>query len=86
LIPGAGGHAAYWNRLIPELEARVHRPIAVDIEETTDHWTWMDSPPLWKLQWVITRTSSSSPSRSQEDNPPPPRRGERSMQITAPDH
>ena len=33
LIPGAGGHAAYWNRLIPELEIRGHRAIAFDIEE-----------------------------------------------------
>lgn len=33
LIPGAGGHAAYWNRLIPELERRGHRAIAVDIKE-----------------------------------------------------
>ena len=33
LIPGAGGHATYWNRLVPELENRGHRAIAVDIEE-----------------------------------------------------
>jgi pimeloyl-ACP methyl ester carboxylesterase len=33
LIPGAGGHAAYWNRLIPELERRGHHAIAVDIKE-----------------------------------------------------
>src|ERR1043166_7337824 len=33
LIPGAGGHAAYWNRLVPELETRGHPAIAVDIEE-----------------------------------------------------
>ena len=33
LIPGAGGQAAYWNRLIPELETRGHRVVAVDIEE-----------------------------------------------------
>ncbi|HEY2594987.1 MAG TPA: alpha/beta fold hydrolase [Chloroflexota bacterium] len=33
LIPGAGGHGAYWNRLVPELEARGHRAIAVDIKE-----------------------------------------------------
>jgi pimeloyl-ACP methyl ester carboxylesterase len=33
LIPGAGGHAAYWNRLVPELETRGHRAIAVDIQE-----------------------------------------------------
>jgi pimeloyl-ACP methyl ester carboxylesterase len=33
LIPGAGGHAAYWNRLTPELEKSGHRAIAVDIQE-----------------------------------------------------
>src|SRR4051812_11501424 len=33
LIPGAGGHAAYWNRVIPELESRGHRAIAVEIQE-----------------------------------------------------
>jgi pimeloyl-ACP methyl ester carboxylesterase len=33
LIPGAGGHAAYWKRLTPELEKRGHRAIAVDIQE-----------------------------------------------------
>src|SRR5947207_1197852 len=33
LIPGAGGHAAYWNRLIPELETGGHRAVAVDIQE-----------------------------------------------------
>lgn len=33
LIPGAGGHGAYWNRLVPELERRGHRAIAVDIQE-----------------------------------------------------
>jgi pimeloyl-ACP methyl ester carboxylesterase len=33
LIPGAGGHAAYWNRLVPQLERRGHRTIAVDIKE-----------------------------------------------------
>ncbi|MBV9596667.1 MAG: alpha/beta hydrolase [Chloroflexi bacterium] len=33
LIPGAGGHAAYWNGLIPELESRGHHAVAVDIEE-----------------------------------------------------
>src|SRR5215468_2126808 len=31
LIPGAGGHAAYWNRLVRELETGGHRTIAVDI-------------------------------------------------------
>ena len=33
LIPGAGGHAAYWNRLVPELESRGHRAIPIDIKQ-----------------------------------------------------
>jgi hypothetical protein len=33
LIPGAGGHGAYWNRLIPDLETGGHRAVAVDIKE-----------------------------------------------------
>lgn len=33
LIPGAGGHAAYWNRLVPELERRGHAAVPVDIEQ-----------------------------------------------------
>ena len=33
LVPGAGGHAAYWSRLVSELERRGHRAIAVDIKE-----------------------------------------------------
>jgi pimeloyl-ACP methyl ester carboxylesterase len=33
LIPGAGGDARYWSRLVPELERRGHRAIPVDISE-----------------------------------------------------
>lgn len=33
LIPGAGGHGAYWNRLVPALEQRGHEAISVDIQE-----------------------------------------------------
>jgi pimeloyl-ACP methyl ester carboxylesterase len=33
LIPGAGGHAAYWNRLSAELETSRHRVVAVEIKE-----------------------------------------------------
>jgi pimeloyl-ACP methyl ester carboxylesterase len=33
LVPGAGGHGAYWNRLAPELERRGHDVVAVDIPE-----------------------------------------------------
>jgi pimeloyl-ACP methyl ester carboxylesterase len=33
LIPGAGGDAAYWSRVVPELERHGHRAIPVDIPE-----------------------------------------------------
>jgi pimeloyl-ACP methyl ester carboxylesterase len=33
LIPGAGGNAGYWDRLVAELERRGHEAIAVDIEQ-----------------------------------------------------
>jgi Alpha/beta hydrolase family len=33
LVPGAGGHAAYWALLVPELQRRGHQAIAVDIAE-----------------------------------------------------
>lgn len=33
LIPGAGGVAWYWHRLVPELNERDHAAIAVDIRE-----------------------------------------------------
>ena len=31
LIPGAGGVAWYWHRVVPELEARGHEAVAVDL-------------------------------------------------------
>jgi Alpha/beta hydrolase family len=33
LVPGAGGQAAYWELLVPELERRGHQATAVDIAE-----------------------------------------------------
>lgn len=33
LIPGAGGQAAYWNELVPELARRGHEAVAVDIRQ-----------------------------------------------------
>ena len=33
LIPGAGGDAAYWDELIPELRTRGYGAVAVDIEQ-----------------------------------------------------
>lgn len=36
LIPGAGGRAWYWHRLVPELEARGHEAIAVELPAGDD--------------------------------------------------
>jgi pimeloyl-ACP methyl ester carboxylesterase len=36
LVPGAGGQAWYWHRVVPELRARGHEAIAVDLP-ATDH-------------------------------------------------
>ena len=33
LVPGAGGQAAYWGLLVPELEQRGHQATAVDLAE-----------------------------------------------------
>ena len=36
LVPGAGGQAWYWHRLVPELAARGHEAIAVDLPAADD--------------------------------------------------
>ena len=36
LIPGAGGAAWYWHRLVPELRRRGHEAIAVDLPAADD--------------------------------------------------
>jgi pimeloyl-ACP methyl ester carboxylesterase len=36
LLPGAGGRAWYWHRLVPELERRGHRAVAVDLPADDD--------------------------------------------------
>jgi pimeloyl-ACP methyl ester carboxylesterase len=36
LVPGAGGQAWYWHRLVPELERRGHRALAVDLPAGDD--------------------------------------------------
>jgi pimeloyl-ACP methyl ester carboxylesterase len=36
LVPGAGGRAWYWHRLVPELERRGHRAAAVDLPADDD--------------------------------------------------
>ncbi|GAA0932810.1 alpha/beta fold hydrolase [Pseudonocardia zijingensis] len=36
LVPGAGGQAWYWHRLVPELLARGHEAVAVDLPAADD--------------------------------------------------
>lgn len=36
LVPGAGGAAWYWHRLVPELTRRGHRAVAVDLPAADD--------------------------------------------------
>ena len=36
LVPGAGGQAWYWHRVVPELQARGHEAIAVDLPAADD--------------------------------------------------
>lgn len=40
LLPGAGGEAWYWHRVVPELVVRGHEPIAVDLpgDDETAGW------------------------------------------------
>ena len=46
LIPGAGGNAAFWSRLVPELARRGHEGIPVDIRQ--------DDPALQLRDWAAT--------------------------------
>ena len=36
LVPGAGGNSWYWSRLVPELSARGHAAVAVDLPASDD--------------------------------------------------
>jgi pimeloyl-ACP methyl ester carboxylesterase len=44
LVPGAGGNASYWTRLVAELERRGHTAVAVDLPE--------DDPSLDLTDWA----------------------------------
>lgn len=46
LVPGAGGDAAYWDLLVPELQRRGHQAVAVDIAQ--------DDPALGLPEYVAT--------------------------------
>jgi pimeloyl-ACP methyl ester carboxylesterase len=40
LLPGAGGHPGYWQRLVPELGARGHRAVPVDLPQHDEGYGW----------------------------------------------
>jgi pimeloyl-ACP methyl ester carboxylesterase len=42
LVPGAGGEAWYWHRLVIELEARGREAIAVELPSGDDHAGWSE--------------------------------------------
>ena len=42
LIPGAGGEAWFWQRLVPELEARGHDAVAVELPAGDDSAGWAE--------------------------------------------
>lgn len=46
LVPGAGGQAAYWDELVPELARRGHEAVAVDIRQ--------DDPALGLPEYAAT--------------------------------
>ena len=50
LVPGAGGNAAYWSLLVPELTRRGHSALAVDIAE--------DDPSLGLPEYASIVTSA----------------------------
>jgi alpha-beta hydrolase superfamily lysophospholipase len=46
LVPGAGGQAWYWHRVVAELEARGHTAVAVDLpagDDTADLGVYADT-------------------------------------------
>jgi pimeloyl-ACP methyl ester carboxylesterase len=42
LVPGAGGEAWYWHRLVPELQSLGHEAIAVDLPAADDAAGWAE--------------------------------------------
>jgi len=44
LIPGAGGAAWYWHRVLPELRARGHEAFAVDLPGADERRTAFPRP------------------------------------------
>jgi pimeloyl-ACP methyl ester carboxylesterase len=46
LLPGAGGEAWYWHRVVPELTARGHEPVAVDLPADDESVGWAEYTAL----------------------------------------
>lgn len=46
LLPGAGGEAWYWHRVVPELAARGHEPVAVDLPGDDETAGWAEYTAL----------------------------------------
>lgn len=42
LVPGAGGRASYWSRVVPLLEAGGHRAVAVDLPADDESAGWAE--------------------------------------------
>jgi pimeloyl-ACP methyl ester carboxylesterase len=42
LVPGAGRHPGYWQRLVPELETSGHRAVPVDLPQHDERLGWDD--------------------------------------------
>ena len=74
LVPGAGGVAWYWHRLVPELERLGHKAIAVDIREDDPGLGLQDYADIvvaaagdhrdgssWASPWVPSRSRLSRP-------------------------
>ncbi|WP_433506775.1 alpha/beta fold hydrolase [Pseudonocardia halophobica] len=46
LLPGAGGEAWYWHRVVPELTARGHEPVPVDLPADDESVGWAEYTAL----------------------------------------
>ena len=64
LIPGAGGVAWYWSRLVPLLEQAGHAAVAVDLPGDDERPDCPNTPTSSSRQSATATTSCWSPSRS----------------------
>jgi pimeloyl-ACP methyl ester carboxylesterase len=67
LIPGAGGDAWYWHRLVPELEARGHRAIAVGLPSGDESAGWSEYADA--IERAIDARAAEAAARTDTDRP-----------------